>query len=73
VELVRLAVNSGVFPLYEVFDGVDYRVNVEPDGTDPAEYYGRQKRFGGRTVDLEALGQAVAERNRRLQQLARLT
>ena len=72
VELVRLAVNSGVFPLYEVFDGVDYRVNAEPDGSDPAEYYGRQKRFGKGEVDLEALTEAVAARNRRLRQLAAL-
>jgi hypothetical protein len=65
-------VRSGVFPLYEVFDGVKYRINAEPDGTDPVEYYGRQKRFGGREIDLEALGLAAAERNRRLQQLAGL-
>src|SRR5210317_926571 len=45
VELVRLAVRSGVFPLYEVFDGVNFRINAEPDGTDPAAYYARQKRF----------------------------
>jgi pyruvate ferredoxin oxidoreductase beta subunit/2-oxoisovalerate ferredoxin oxidoreductase beta subunit len=72
IELVRLAVRSGVFPLYEVVDGVKYRINVEPDGTDPAEYFGRQKRFGGGAVDLEALGRAVAERNRRLRQLAEM-
>lgn len=72
IELVRLAVRSGVFPLYEVVDGVEYRINVEPDGSDPAEYFGRQKRFGGGAVDLEALGRAVTERNRRLQQLAKM-
>ncbi|MGK2925287.1 MAG: thiamine pyrophosphate-dependent enzyme [Lysobacterales bacterium] len=72
VELVRLAVNSGVFPLYEVFDGVDYRVNAEPDGSDPAGYYTRQKRFGKGEVDVPALVEAVAARNRRLQQLAAL-
>jgi pyruvate ferredoxin oxidoreductase beta subunit/2-oxoisovalerate ferredoxin oxidoreductase beta subunit len=72
VELVRLAVNSGVFPLYEVFDGVDYHINAEPDGSDPAEYYGRQKRFGKGEVDLHALAEAVAARNRRLRQLADL-
>lgn len=72
VELVRLAVDSGVFPLYEVFDGVDYCINAEPDGSDPAEYYGRQKRFGKGEVDLQALGEAVAARNRRLRQLAGL-
>ncbi|NJD19992.1 MAG: hypothetical protein FIA95_12020, partial [Gemmatimonadetes bacterium] len=33
VKLVRLAVRSGRFPLYEVFDGTRYRGNVEPDWT----------------------------------------
>ena len=72
VELVRLAVRSGVFPLYEVFDGTDYRINAEPDGTDAAEYYRRQKRFGKEDIDLDALRQAIAERYTRLQRLASL-
>ena len=36
VELVRVATASGLFPVYEVFDGATYRINVRPDGTDPA-------------------------------------
>jgi pyruvate ferredoxin oxidoreductase beta subunit/2-oxoisovalerate ferredoxin oxidoreductase beta subunit len=72
VELVRLAVRSGVFPLYEVGNGVDYRINAEPDGTEPAEYFRRQKRFRADTVDIESLVRAVQERNRRLKQLAAL-
>jgi len=55
VQLVRLAVASGLFPLYEVFDGARYRINAEPDGTDPAEYYGRQRRFRLSDIDLEAV------------------
>jgi pyruvate ferredoxin oxidoreductase beta subunit/2-oxoisovalerate ferredoxin oxidoreductase beta subunit len=70
VELVRLAVRSGVFPLYEVRRGVDYRINVEPDGTDPAEYYSRQKRFGGRNFDLAAVVGALQTRNEGLRRLA---
>jgi hypothetical protein len=65
-------VRSGVFPLYEVGNGVDYRINAEPDGTDPAEYFRRQKRFRADTVDIESLVRAVQERNRRLKQLAAL-
>ena len=72
VDLVRLAVRSGVFPLYEVENGVDYRINVEPDGTDPAEYFRRQKRFRADDVDLDSLVQGVQARNRRLRQLANL-
>jgi len=72
VELVRLAVRSGVFPLYEVYGGVDYRINVAPDGADPAEYFGRQKRFGGEHVDLAGIERAIKNRNARLQALAGL-
>jgi pyruvate ferredoxin oxidoreductase beta subunit/2-oxoisovalerate ferredoxin oxidoreductase beta subunit len=71
VELVRLAVKSGVFPLYEVRDGVDYRINVEPDGTDPEEYYDRQKRFAGREFDLESVKSMLQSRNARLAKLAK--
>ena len=70
VELVRLAVRSGVFPLYEVFGGEDYRINVEPDGTDPLEYYGRQRRFAGEGADPEALRHAAQMRMERLRNLA---
>jgi len=70
VELVRLAVRSGVFPLYEIRGGVDYVVNVEPDGTDPAEYYSRQKRFAGRNFDVAAVREAAQSRNERLKKLA---
>ena len=69
VELVRLAVRSGVFPLYEVRDGVDYRINVEPDGTDPLEYYELQKRFAGQSFDVAAIKRAVRRRNERLKKL----
>ncbi|HET6592705.1 MAG TPA: thiamine pyrophosphate-dependent enzyme [Xanthomonadales bacterium] len=70
IELVRLAVRSGIFPLYEVRGGVDYRINAEPDGTDPAEYYRRQKRFSGTNFDLAGVRQAVAGRMQRLRTLA---
>ena len=42
VELVRMAVESGLFPVYEVFDGANYRINVRPSGADPAEYFEKQ-------------------------------
>jgi pyruvate/2-oxoacid:ferredoxin oxidoreductase beta subunit len=45
VELDRLAVATGLFPLYEVFDGTGYRINLRPDGTSPHEYFRRQGRF----------------------------
>ena len=70
VKLVRLAVASGLFPLYEVFDGATYRVNVEPDGTDPAEYFHRQRRFQAEEIDLRATRRACSDRIQRLQTLA---
>ena len=70
IELVSLAVRSGIFPLYEVFGGLRYRVNQQPDGTDPAEYYRRQKRFTGQEIDLEAVRRAVDQTRQRLARLA---
>jgi pyruvate ferredoxin oxidoreductase beta subunit/2-oxoisovalerate ferredoxin oxidoreductase beta subunit len=70
IELVRLAVRSGIFPLIEVFDGKDYRINLEPDGTDPLEYYQIQKRFWGTGVDIEAI---QAKTRRRFEHLRKLT
>jgi pyruvate ferredoxin oxidoreductase beta subunit/2-oxoisovalerate ferredoxin oxidoreductase beta subunit len=70
VELVRIAVAAGLFPLYEVFDGSAYRVNAEPDGTGLAEYFRRQRRFRDDEIDLDAARDACAERVRRLHALA---
>ncbi len=72
IELVSLAVRSGVFPLYEVFGGTDYRISVEPDGTDPARYFEKQKRFSGQEFDLRAISTISAKRMDRLLELAGL-
>jgi len=71
VNLVRIAVASGLFPLYEVYDGANYRINVESDGSDPAEYYRLQRRFADEDIDLDATRHACADRIRRLQMLAK--
>ena len=70
VQLVRLAVASGLFPVYEVFDGATYRVNIDPDGTDPAEYFHLQRRFHDEDINVEAVREFCAERMRRLHALA---
>jgi pyruvate ferredoxin oxidoreductase beta subunit/2-oxoisovalerate ferredoxin oxidoreductase beta subunit len=72
IELVRLAVRSGIFPLYEVHDGVNYRITVESDGTDPAGYYQRQKRFTGQDIDLKAVKASIQQTRDRLRRLAGL-
>jgi len=47
MELVRLAVRSGLFPVIEVFDGKRHLVNIEPDFSDEAleMYLSLQRRF----------------------------
>jgi len=72
VELVRLAVASGLFPVYEVYDGATYRVNIEPDGTDPAEYFHRQRRFKDEEIDLDVTRRDCTDRMQRLRALAEL-
>jgi pyruvate ferredoxin oxidoreductase beta subunit/2-oxoisovalerate ferredoxin oxidoreductase beta subunit len=72
IELVRLAVRSGIFPLYEVFDGIDYRIQAEPDGTDPARYFEKQKRFSKQKIDLQSVKHFLQERHARLKKLADL-
>lgn len=44
-ELIELAVRSGLFPLYEIFDGNRYRINFHPDSTPVSSYLDQQKRF----------------------------
>ena len=47
MELVRLAVRSGIYPVIEVFDGKRYLVSIEPDFSDEAldMYLSLQRRF----------------------------
>lgn len=68
---VAVAVRSGLLPLYEVFDSRRYRINVEPDWSDPAEYYAAQRRFPADGIDLPAVKSRARERFDRLQILAR--
>lgn len=70
IELVRIAVASGLFPVYEVFDGASYRINARPDGTDPAAYFERQRRFRDEEIDLDVTRKVCAERLRRLEWMA---
>ena len=53
IELVRLAVRSGLFPICEVFDGVRWVINVEPEMSDAdlERYFALQGRFTKIDVD----------------------
>jgi pyruvate ferredoxin oxidoreductase beta subunit/2-oxoisovalerate ferredoxin oxidoreductase beta subunit len=70
VTLVRLAVASGLFPLYEVWDGVRYKLNVEPEWTDPGEYFRRQRRFPAGQIDTDATLRQCRQRFERLRRRA---
>jgi pyruvate ferredoxin oxidoreductase beta subunit/2-oxoisovalerate ferredoxin oxidoreductase beta subunit len=70
VELIDAAVRCGLFPLYEVFDGVHYRINLRPDGTPVEEYTSRQRRYSAAEVDPERIRAQIAEQWAHLEALA---
>ncbi len=45
IKISRMAIESKVFPLLEIFDGVDYRLSHEPAGTPVRDYLKMQGRF----------------------------
>ncbi len=61
IELIRHAVRSGLLPVYEVFDGRRYEINIEPEMSDSSlEYYFEaQGRFRKNAVDLDAVRAAI--------------
>jgi pyruvate/2-oxoacid:ferredoxin oxidoreductase beta subunit len=61
VELIRAAVGCGLFPLYEVFDGMRYRINVRPDGTPLEQYLSGQKRYKSESIDVGAIRSQIRE------------
>jgi pyruvate/2-oxoacid:ferredoxin oxidoreductase beta subunit len=61
VDLIRAAVGCGLFPLYEVFDGIRYRINARPDGTPLEEYLSRQKRYQSESIDKAAIEAQIRE------------
>lgn len=71
VDLVRHAVGCGLFPLYEVFDGIRYRINARPDGTPLEMYASRQRRYRGSHVDLETIRRRIDEQWQYLNAMAR--
>jgi pyruvate ferredoxin oxidoreductase beta subunit/2-oxoisovalerate ferredoxin oxidoreductase beta subunit len=71
VELIRVAVACGIFPLYEVFDGSRFRINVRPDATPLVDYIGRQKRYTRSRLDVGVLEEQVKRQWRYLDAMAR--
>jgi len=62
VRIARMAVETCIFPLYEVEDGVHYTLNYTPRGFPVNEYLKLQGRFGHLTADdLEQIQEMVNE------------
>ena len=63
IELVRLAVRAGLFPVYEVFDGTQVVINEEPELSIEAlqQYFALQDRFRKGAVDVPALNALLRE------------
>ena len=56
---------SGLFPLYEIFDGTRYHINQRPDSTEVMSYLRQQRRFRqlwGNSESLQAQIDARLER-----------
>lgn len=71
VDLIRAAVGCGIFPLYEVFEGRRYRINVRPDGTPVDEYTSRQRRYRAAAIDPRRVGDQIVATWRFLDAMAR--
>jgi len=63
IELVRMAVRSGLFPVFEVTDGRHLVVNVEPEMSDSdlERYFDLQGRFAAHRADLKVVRAAIRE------------
>jgi pyruvate/2-oxoacid:ferredoxin oxidoreductase beta subunit len=67
IRLARLAVETRVFPLYEVWEGREYRITHTPRGLPLAEYLQGQGRFAH--LGAEDLARAQAEVDARWEEL----
>ena len=68
IELGRLAVHTGAFPLYEIFDGHRVKVSLKPKKLKPLkEYLAPQGRF--RHLDDQTIAQAEARLHEQWEQL----
>lgn len=70
-ELIGDAVRSGLFPVYEIFDGVRYRINLQPDGTPIDQYVKKQRRYKTVASNPQALEEYIDEQWRYLRGMAK--
>ncbi len=71
-ELINLAVRCGIFPLYEIFDGLRYRINVRPDGLPVEEYMKKQRRYRAAKIDPAVLRSQIERQWRYLSGMAEM-
>jgi pyruvate ferredoxin oxidoreductase beta subunit/2-oxoisovalerate ferredoxin oxidoreductase beta subunit len=73
IELVRLAVRSGLYPVYTVRDGDEVEIDVEPELSLPAlrRYFELQHRFRAGAIDLDEVASSVRDDWRRLRRRAK--
>lgn len=72
MELLRLAVRSGLFPVLEIFDGKRHIINIEPDFSDEAldMYLSLQRRFQKSGISAADLRPAIDRHWQNLRQLS---
>ncbi len=63
IELLRCAVASGLYPVFEVIDGREVHIDVEPEFSEEAlaTYFERQGRFGKVKVDMDVMRESIRE------------
>lgn len=67
IKISRMAIESKMFPLIEIFDGVDYRITHEPAGIPIRDYLKMQRRFRHLKEDqIEKIQQSISEEWERL-------
>ncbi|MBI5864807.1 MAG: pyruvate synthase subunit beta [Planctomycetes bacterium] len=69
VELIRAAVGCGIFPVFEVFDGDRYVINVPRDGTPIEDYVEKQRRYSGLAADPSRLRAQIDDQWRMLERM----
>lgn len=71
IELSRLAVDTKVFPLFEVEEGVNFTINRQPEGVPISQYTKVQRRFSSFTAEeLREFERSIEQTWQRLQFLA---
>ncbi len=71
MEIARLAVDTKVFPIFEVEDGVNMTITRQPKGLPLSDYIKTQRRFSGMSdEDMARFEKSVEQRWQRLQFLA---